>query len=205
MARVRTADGRTGLGWLEWGHNVDPTRANPNSGRRAVRQAAAALKPYAAKLAARTPQTAIDALMESRVGAVLVAGLFRALPHRIDPRRGAIANATARFNVGDEASGRIHTYDLILRTDGAPRVIRRAANDPGPEPRMSLTVSASDLIALGSGRLDPMQAALERRLAVEGDFQFLAIVASLLAGDAFPPQKPLGPPLNARAGLPGER
>jgi hypothetical protein len=78
---------RTGLGWLEWGHNVDPTTS----------AAAGALRRVGASIAARVgslvPDTAIEAVLKSPLGKPAVAAAFRAIPRQIDTRRAQIADA----------------------------------------------------------------------------------------------------------------
>jgi Phosphotransferase enzyme family/SCP-2 sterol transfer family len=177
MARVTTPDGRTGLGWLEWGHNVDPTTS----------AATAALRRVGASIAARVgslvPDTAIEAVLKSPLGKPVVAAAFRALPRQIDPRRAQIADATVRFDVTDADA-----YDLNFRIDGPPCVTPARAD---AAPRVTLTLTGADLVRIGLGRLDTMTAALQRRILIEGDVQFLAIVATVLAGNAYPAQAPL--------------
>lgn len=189
MARVRTPDGRTGLGWLEWGHNVDPTaKVAPQF----LRDLGALASQSAKKLLERVPQEAFDGIMNSRAGRHIVRAIFQVLPKRMDERRAQIVNATVRFNISDAASGATDSYDLILRLDGAPRIERQPAGAASlPEARLSLTLSGADLLALGTGRLDPMQAALQRRIVLEGDRKFLAVLAPLLAGGGFPAPLPL--------------
>ena len=193
MARVRAPDGRTGLGWLEWGHNVDPDN-QPGTLGRVARELGARVEPTARRHAARVPDRALEKVMGSRAGRHVVAGMFRALERRIDPRRAQIADAIVRFSVTDARRGEVDVYDLVLHVVGSPRIVRhRAAASiaAAGEPRVSLTMSGADLLAMGLGRLDTTKAVLERRITVEGELMFMATITTLLAGDAFPQQQPL--------------
>jgi hypothetical protein len=87
MARVTTPDGRTGLGWLEWGHNVDPTTSAATT---ALRRVGASI---AARVGSLVPDTAIEAVLKSPLGKPAVAAAFRAIPRQIDTRRAQIADA----------------------------------------------------------------------------------------------------------------
>ncbi|GAB3378264.1 DUF7064 domain-containing protein [Lysobacter fragariae] len=195
MARVRTADGRTGLGWLEWGHNVGAP-AKVGWLRSAAIRTTSGLERMGKALAARVPQALYEALMKSPLGGPVVAALFHALPGKIDPARAGETNATVRYNVTDAGSnGRVETYDLVLQVDRPPRVERQLPGRiGGQEPRVTLTLSGADLLALGTGRLDPMKATLQRRILFEGDVGFLSTMATLLAEGPFPPPRPLAEP-----------
>ncbi|WP_187776400.1 DUF7064 domain-containing protein [Antrihabitans cavernicola] len=186
MARVTTPDGRTGLGWLEWGHNVD--EAGRSSPLRVVRAVAESSIERALSL---VPDSAYDKVMTSPAGRLVVAAVFKALPRLIDPRRADVADAVARFKVNVGAGGHVETYDLILSLDGPPRVEKRKPRDETAEPRVTFSLDGTDLILLGAGKLDSVAAALQRRIVIEGDLQFVAVVSQLLAGDKFPRQREL--------------
>lgn len=185
MARVRTADGRTGVGWLEWGHNVEEAGAAAATVRAVRTRAEQALS----KIVDHIPESLFGSVMSSRAGRPIVGAIFGVLPRLIDARRADVADALVRFNVNVGRGGGVETYDLVLSLDHPPRVKRPCATSV--EPRVSVTLDGADLLLLGVGKLDSVEAAIARRIEIDGDLQFMAVVSQLLAGDKFPPQQPL--------------
>ncbi|MEU3011685.1 phosphotransferase [Nocardia asteroides] len=187
MARVRTADGRTGLGWLEWGHNVE----EPTASGSLIRSGRSAVERFVSGTLSRIPEEVFDRTMQSGLGRHVVAAAFAVLPRMIDPRRADIANAVVRFKINTGPSGNAEIYDLMLSLTAPPRVQKRTGAETSVDPRVTLTLDGTDFVLLGLGRLDPVAAALERRIIIDGDLQFMAVVSTLLAGDGFPAQQPL--------------
>jgi hypothetical protein len=186
MARVRTKDGRVGLGWLEWGHNVDPA-SEPGAGaagraRARAQQARALAEKAAMRGVARVPDAAFERLMNSQAGRHVVAAIFRVLPGRIDHRAAEGVDAIVRFKVRNRASGLLDVYDLVLPAERRPHVQRRRSNEVAPpDARITFMLTGSDLLGLATGRIDPVKAAVTRQILVDGDVQFMATIAPLFA------------------------
>lgn len=184
MARVTAPDGRTGLGWLEWGHNVEapatPGRASRVAGA-AVRQVQERTELAAKAGLSRVPDRSLDLLMNSKAGGTIVASLFRALPGRIDHRAAEGLDATVRFNVRNLGSADIDVYDLVLPAVGRPTTVRHKRGAELPEARLSMTLTAPDFLGLALGRVDAVEASVTRRIVLEGDMKFMATLAPLLA------------------------
>jgi len=178
MARVSTVDGRDGVGWIEWGHNVAghvPRRRGRAvaAGRRGLDQALA-----------RIPDRALEATMASPIGRRLTAALMRALPGHLNARIATGITACLRFRVYDPHSRTVDTYELELVPDRPPAI--RAAAGTGT-PTVTLTLTGPDLFALAIGRLDAVQAALTGRISLNGDLDFMPTFAGLLSADATTP------------------
>ncbi|WP_182377494.1 phosphotransferase [Nocardioides sp. WS12] len=188
MARVTTSDGRTGLGWIEWGHNVVPTKdsdspviaAAQRFGRTAKERATAA----ATRAVAAVPGSAYDGLMNSRAGRPVTAAIFKALPGQINRAAAEGVDALIRFKVTDAKSGGVDVFDLTLPLTGAPTVARGIVGKGAPDARLTLMLSSADLMALATNRIDATEAALTRRIVVEGDLHFVPTFAALMAKPA---------------------
>ena len=182
MARITTPDGRTGLGWIEWGHNLRPV-VSQSRARRALKAATAAAAERATALVNRVPDARLERLMGTAIGPTVVRAMFRELPRRINPAAAEGIEAVVRWQVSDPGSGRVDRFDLVLPGKGKPFVRRPEAGD-GIRPRVTVTLSAAEMLALGLARTDPFTSYARRRILFEGDASFMATVASLLSSSA---------------------
>jgi Ecdysteroid kinase-like family/SCP-2 sterol transfer family len=184
MARITTPDGRTGLGWLEWGHNVEqaPTRGKVRQAVSTASQMVQSRIEQAAKAGlALVPDIALEKLMNSRAGSTIVAAIFRAMPGRLDHRAAEGLDAITRFRVRSMTTTDVDVYDLVLPAMGRPSMVRHKPGAELPDARLSMTLTPPDLLGLATGRLDAVEASVTRRIVLEGDMKFMATLAPLLA------------------------
>lgn len=179
MARITSPDGRTGLGWIEWGHNLRPV-STAGPARRALTSVQAAAGEWAVALVNKVPEAGLQRLMGSALGPIVVRAMFRELPRRIDPAAAEGIEAVVRWQVTDAGSARIDSFDLVLPGRGRP-LVRRPREGDDVRPRVTVTLSAAEMLALGLGRTDPFTSYAKRRILFEGDASFMATVASLLS------------------------
>jgi predicted lipid carrier protein YhbT len=85
-----------------------------------------------------------------------------------------------RWQVTHPRAGTADSFDLVLPGRGRP-FVRMAQDSDGTRPRVTVTLSASEMLALGLGRTDPFTSYARRRILFEGDASFMATVASLLS------------------------
>lgn len=189
MARISSPDGRTGLGWIEWGHNVPAPRKGGRVGG-AVKAVAARSTATATALGNKVPESVVHRLMGSRVGPRVVDALFKAMPGQLDPDYSSTVDARVRFHILDSKGLKMRSNDLVLGVDQAPRI--EPVVESSPEARCALTLTAADLVLMGAERLDTAEATLDRRILIEGDVLFMMIAAPILTGPKFPQQQPLG-------------
>jgi hypothetical protein len=164
----------------------DPQHAMKTA-RRRLRRAEAQAADGLAQLVDRVPDQAVDGFMRSPGGRLVVRAIFQEMPQRIDRKRAAGLDAIVRWQIQDAPGGRMDTYDLVF-ADGRA-VLRRGHPKPdgaiagksaaSPNPRLTITVTAAELLAIATGKSDPMQAYFKKRLQLGGDIMLAAKMASL--------------------------
>ena len=117
----------------------------------------------------------LEQLMRSPARKPLLDGIFWQMPKQLDERQAQGVTTSIRWCLTGRTDGGTDTYQLEL-ADGRARVIR---GDDGPDPRLTVTLDAVDLLRLVSGNLDPMQAYFKGEIALTGDIMVAAKLATL--------------------------
>jgi hypothetical protein len=146
--------------------------------RKRVLHAEAELADRLARQIDRIPQRAVDEFMRSPAQRLVVAAIFSQMPGRIDRTKAAKIDATVRWRItdtsADENSGAV--YDLVLAPGGA-RVVHPPA--PDSRPRLTITLPTAELLAVATGKSDPMQSYFKRRTALGGDIMLAAKMTTI--------------------------
>ncbi|MBV1921753.1 MAG: phosphotransferase [Pseudomonadales bacterium] len=183
MARVTTSDGRKGLGWIEWGHNISQQSNGPASFAKLQRALEGALKRLMGFIPESIPRKAIDTIL----GKYIIAALFRALPSKINARVATEVDAVVRFKINNGYDNSTSIYDIVLAPFEKPKVVSRSVPSAANiEPIMTISTSAADLFSIGLGYLDATTAGMSGILSFKGDQDFIPIFAGLLSPDKTP-------------------
>ena len=102
--------------------------------------------------------------------------LFRAVARRFDPARSGGFAGELQCDLRT-TGGAVRSWTIVVEGDRA--VARRGAAD---EPALVATLSAADLVRLGSGELDAGHALLAGKLDVRGDFRLMMRVGTMFGG-----------------------
>jgi putative sterol carrier protein len=144
--------------------------------RRHLHRAESRVGDRLARLVDRAPEGGVERFMRGPVRVVVVATIFQQMPRRIDRKRAAGLDATVRWQVEGETDGRVDVYDLVI-ADSRARVMRPATG--APEPRLTITLTAPELLRIASGSSDAMQAYFGGRVKLAGDIMLAAKLVSL--------------------------
>jgi hypothetical protein len=125
----------------------------------------------------RTPRAGLEALMRTPARGPLLAAIFGQMSRRIDPKRAARLEAVVRWHiVGEAGDEHVDTFDLVL-AGGNSRIVR-PSSDP-TNARLTITVTAVDLVRLATGNSDALDAFFRGRVRLRGDFLLAARLAAL--------------------------
>jgi putative sterol carrier protein len=91
--------------------------------------------------------------------------VFDEMPNRFLPEQAGDLNAIIQFDLSGEGGGQWNA-NIANRT---------IAVSPGvsPSPNLTLSMAASDYVAMINGELNPMQAFMKGKVKVKGDMQLL--------------------------------
>jgi hypothetical protein len=146
--------------------------------RKRLHRAEAELADRLARQVDRVPQRAVDEVMRSPAKQLVVAAIFSQMAGRVDRAKAAKIDATVRWRItdtpADENSGAV--YDLVFAARGASVVHPPA---PDSRPRLTITLPAAELLAVATGKSDPMQSYFKRRTALAGDIMLAAKMTTI--------------------------
>jgi putative sterol carrier protein len=117
----------------------------------------------------------IERVMRTPVRRLVLNGIFWQMPRHLDRERAKEMNASIRWCITGRSDGETDVYQLDF-IDGRCRVTR---SPNGPEPRLTITLDAVELIRLAVGQSDPTRAYFGGRVALSGDVMLAAKLGSL--------------------------
>ena len=123
-----------------------------------------------ARLVRGAPDSRLEQALRTPIRRPVLDGIFRQMPQHIDRSAAAGTDATIRWEITGRSGDGADTYELELE-DGRCRARRgRSASDP----RLTITLDATEFVKLATGNSDPMQAYFSGRLALAGDIMLAA-------------------------------
>jgi putative sterol carrier protein len=127
----------------------------------------------------RTPSAGMDTLlMRSPWRGPVVAAIFSQMPRRVNRTRAAGLEAVVRWQVTDLTNGEPGTFDLVF-AGGRARVERPRGPAQGRNPHLTITLGATELLRLATGRSDAMDAYFRGRVKLSGDLILAARLTTL--------------------------
>jgi hypothetical protein len=122
------------------------------------------------------PDERLDQLLRTPARQVIIGGIFSQLPGLLDTRRATGVNTTIRWRITAPGDGAVDIYNVVI-ADGKMTIVR---GEPGPEPRVTISVDAKELIRIATGSSNPLAAYFTGKLVVTGNVMAAAKVASLM-------------------------
>jgi alkyl sulfatase BDS1-like metallo-beta-lactamase superfamily hydrolase len=120
----------------------------------------------AARLVSSIPDERIEQLMRTPARHVVVEAIFLLMPRYLNRARATGVNLAIRWRVTPPGGrGDADVYDLVV-ADRHCRIIRRGR---GPAPLVTITLEATELLRLATGRVSPMQSYFDGKLQLRGD------------------------------------
>ena len=127
-------------------------------------------------LAAQIPEQRLEQLMRTPVRPLIVESIFLLMPRYLNRAKATGLNLAIRWRVtppDDPDSADV--YDLVI-ADRRARVVRHTG---GSKPLVTITIGATDLLMLATGRTNPMQAYFDGKLRIRGDIMQAARLTAL--------------------------
>jgi alkyl sulfatase BDS1-like metallo-beta-lactamase superfamily hydrolase len=131
----------------------------------------------AAGLLLAIPDERLERLMRSPARKPVIETIFFLMPRYLDRTRARGLNLAIRWRVTSaaEPDADPDVYDLVI----AERRCRVVRTGRGPAPLVTITIEATDLLRVATGRTNPMQAYFDGRLKLRGDIMQAARLTSL--------------------------
>ncbi len=142
-----------------------------------VADAPAQLSRGVARAVRDSPEKRLEQLMRTPARRVILEGIFRQMPQRLDGERAAGVSSSMRWCVTGRPDGAADVYQLQI-ADSQCRVIRGSTVGVD-EPGVTVTLDAVELLKLATGNSDPMRAYFSGRIKLAGDVILAAKLASL--------------------------
>jgi putative sterol carrier protein len=153
---------------------IDPERAL-DVAKRTLGEASGLLANGLTRLVRESPPGRLEQVMRTPIRRVVLDGIFWQMAAQL-PKTGASAvTSTVLWRVTGRADGEADAYLLILE-QGRCRVTR---GEDGPDPRITITVEAAELLRIAAGGSDPVRAYLNGRIALQGDIIHAAKLMAL--------------------------
>ena len=152
----------------------DPQRAL-DAVKRLASDAPSQLADGFGRLVRDAPPERLEQLMRSPARKPLLDGIFWQMPKQLDDGQAKDVTASIRWCMTGRGDDGMDIYQLELEA-GRARIIRGA---DGPDPRLTITITAVDFLRLVSGNLDPMQAYFKGQIKLAGDIMVATKLASL--------------------------
>jgi len=121
------------------------------------------------------PPQRIEQVMRSPARKPILDGIFWQLPKQLNSEQAIGVRSTIRWCITGRVDGGVDTYQLEV--DNGRAWTTRGTD--GPEPRLTITMDAVELLRLASGNSDPMQAYFKGRIQMTGDIMVAAKLAQL--------------------------
>lgn len=144
--------------------------------RRATQTATEETANRAARVIARIPDERLEQLMATPARRVITEAIFALMPRYLNRARATGVNLAIRWRVtppGDDGDPEV--YDLVI-AERRCRVVRRGR---GPAPLVTITIEATELLRLATGRANPMQSYFDGKLKLRGDVMQAARLTAL--------------------------
>lgn len=116
----------------------------------------------------------IKAVMQGEQRGKVLDAIFTRMPTMFRADRAGSTNAVIHWNVGDRPDGGVDTYELVI-ADGKCTLSPEPVNDP----KLSLTMGASDFLKVVSGIGNPVMMFMTGKLKAKGDLGLAANIANL--------------------------
>ena len=122
------------------------------------------------------PDERIDRLMRTPARHVIIGAVFSQVPGLIDPARSGTLSTSIRWRIttGDGSSEDV--YSLLI-DGGQARIIRGTS---GPEPRATITVSATEFMRLATGNSNLLASYFNGKLVLTGNVMAVAKIVSMI-------------------------
>jgi putative sterol carrier protein len=131
----------------------------------------------AAELVLSVPDERLEQLMRTQARRPIIEAIFFLMPRYVDRTRAKGLNLAIRWQITspEDPTAEPDVYDLVI----AERRCRVLRSGRGPTPLVTITVEATDLLRLATGRINPMQAYFDGRLKLRGDIMQAARLTSV--------------------------
>ncbi len=145
--------------------------------RRALRVAEAESLKLFTMLVREMPDERLEQLMRSPARRAVIGGIFWQLPQRLDGILPDGVDASIKWRITAPAPASPDTYHLVI-AQRRSRVIRGEA---GPDPHITVTVDAAELLRLLAGNVHPMRSYFTGKLKLSGDIVLALRLIVLMA------------------------
>ena len=122
------------------------------------------------------PDERIDRLMRTPARHVIIGGIFSQVPGLIDPSRSGTLATSIRWRITAPDGSSEDVYSLLI-DGGQARILR---GNTGPEPRATITVSATEFIRLATGNSNLLASYFNGKLVLTGNVMAVAKIASMI-------------------------
>lgn len=153
---------------------IDPQQAVA-AVRRSLSRAPAQLTDGLGRVVRKTPDERLVQVMRSPARRIVLDGIFWQMPQYMDRERAQGVSSSVLWCITGRPDGGIDSYHLLIE-DGSCRVTREPY---APDPRLTITVDAAELLKLATGGSNPMHAYISGKVTLTGDVMVAAKLASL--------------------------
>ena len=159
-----------------------PNAARPRSFDGHARRAVAAIEGEAlgllSALVRNAPDGRLEQLMRTPFRKLIIGGILSRLPRQLEDKLPEGVSATLLWRITAPGTGFVETYSVVIAPPGS-RLIR---GDGAPDPHITVSADAAEMLRLLTGNSNPMRSYFTGKLKLTGDI----MLASRLLGEMLP-------------------